>query len=97
MKHLKEFKIFEDVVITPSKKSEIMPLIKRNLQNEVDELISYDYSKNVSGAADIKQLIEVVEENSDLDLKKVLDDLNKKIVNSAIPELTYKAITTGTH
>ena len=96
MKHLKEFKIFEDVVITPSKKSEIMPLIKRNLQKEVDELISYDYSKNVSGAADIKQLIEVVEENSDLVLKKVLDDLNKKIVNSAIPELTYKAITTGT-
>ena len=96
MKHLKEFKIFEDVIITPSKKSELMPLMKKYLQNEVNELISDDYSKNVHGAGEIKKLIEVVKDNSDLDLKKILDGLNKKIANSAIPELTYKTITTGT-
>lgn len=101
MKHLKEFKIFEgdDVVITPSKKSELMPLLKKELQWDVNKLIGYDHTKpgvSYSGSDDIRSLIKVAEENTDLDLKKVIDDLNKKLVNSQIPEWTYKCITTGT-
>ena len=76
-----------------------MPLIKKKLQSEVNDLIGYDYTKqgvSYSASIDMRSLIKVAEENTDLDLKKVLDDLNKKIVNSQIGEWTYKSITTGT-
>ena len=71
-----------------------MPLVKKKLQLRVDDLIGYDYTS--SSSVEILSLIEVAEENTDLDLKKVLDDLNKKLINSQIPEWTYKSITTGT-
>jgi hypothetical protein len=99
MRNIKNFKLFEEVSITPSKKSELMPLVKKKLQLKVDDLIGYDYTKqgvSYSTSVDMRSLIKVAEENTDLDLKKVLDDLNKKIVNSQIPEWTYKSITTGT-
>ena len=96
MKHLKEFKLFEEVNITPDKKRELMQEIKKKLQYTVDKQISYEVDKNIHGYYDLKKLIEVVEENTELDLKKILDDLNKKLVNSPMPELTFKAITTGT-
>jgi len=99
MKHIKEFKIFEDVIIDPSKKLELMSLVKKEIRAGVDKLIGYDYTKpgvSYSTSDDIRELIEVAKKNTSLDLKKVIYDLDKKLVNSQIPEWTYKSITTGT-
>lgn len=96
MKHLKEFNsLFEDVQLTDSKKKELMKTMKERIQNEVDDYLSYDYSKN-SRASDLKQLIDVVKENTSLDMKKILDDLNKKLASPQIQEMIFKSVVNGT-
>lgn len=95
MKHVKPFDaLFEEVVLTPLKKSELLNLIKKDVSGSIRSVLSTDHRENYNFYV-IQKMEEQIKEYAGIDVKPIFDDFIRKIETSNIPLWTFEAVSNG--
>ena len=95
MKHVKTFAaLFEEVTLTPQKKSELLNLIKKDVSRSIRSRLSTDHTENYEFFV-IRNLIEQIKDLTGVDAKQIFDDVIRKVETSPIPLWTFEAVSSG--
>jgi hypothetical protein len=95
MKHIKPFDaLFEEVVLTPQKKSELLNLIKKDVSKSIRKILSTKYNEN-SKFYVLENLVKKIKEFAGIDAKSIFDDVIRKTETSDIPLWTLEAVSNG--
>lgn len=95
MKHIKHFEVlFEDVTLTPQRKSELLNLIKKEVSKSIRSRLSTVHTENQNFFV-IKHLIEQMKDLTGIDAKQIFDDVIRKVETSPIPLWSFEAASSG--
>jgi hypothetical protein len=95
MKHIKPFdSLFEEVTLTPQKKSELLNLLKKSVSRSIRSVLSTDHKENYKFYA-LQDLVEKIKDHAGIDAKSIFDDVIRKTETSPIPLWTFEAASGG--
>jgi hypothetical protein len=95
MKHVKPFDaLFEEVTLTPQKKSELLDLIKKDVSRAIRSRLSTAHTENSKFYA-LQNLVEQIKDLTGIDAKSIFDDVIRKTETSPIPLWTFEAASNG--